>query len=336
VADLYAQNKVHGVLALGGGAGTTIGSTVMQALPLGVPKVILSTVAAGDTTGYLGTADIVMYPSIVDVAGVNKISQLTYTRPADAMAGMLDGLNSATQPKATAPSPRPLVAASMFGVTTPCIQHAQRILEAAGCEVLIFHATGVGGRTLERLVSERFFDAVLDLTTTEWADEIVGGILSAGPTRLSAAAAAGIPQVVSLGATDMVNFGRPESIPTPFAGRTFYHHNAENTLMRTTTSEATNIGHAIGRQLDTTQGETVLLIPRRGVSMLDAAGQPFDDPAARQALTTAVRDQLTNPRVQIEEHDLHVNDPAFAEAAANKLLAALGLAPTKPDHVRTQ
>jgi uncharacterized protein (UPF0261 family) len=320
VADLVGTGRVQAVLALGGGAGTSIGSAAMQPLPLGLPKLILTTVASGNTAGYVGTSDIVLFPSIVDVAGINRISAITYTRAADALSGMLAGAGRAAESPG---GDRPLVAASMFGVTTPCVVRAKDVLERAGCEVLVFHATGVGGRTLERLVGEGYVDAVLDLTTTEWADEVVGGILSAGPHRLEAAATAGVPQVVSLGATDMVNFGPPGSVPERFAGRTFYRHNAENTLMRVSTDEAERIGTAIAEKLNAATAEATLLIPARGVSALDKAGQPFDDPAARAAMVTALRSRIDTHRVRVEELDLHINDEDFADAAARHVLTQL-------------
>jgi uncharacterized protein (UPF0261 family) len=321
VAGLVAEGGVDAVLALGGGAGTSIGSAAMRNLPLGLPKLILTTVAAGNTSGYVGTSDIVLFPSIVDVAGVNRVSAITYARAADALHGMLAGARSSRHGDVR--RDRPLVAATMFGVTTPCVRRAKSELAAAGCEVLVFHATGTGGRTMERLVSDGFVDAVLDLTTTEWADEIVGGVLSAGPHRLEAAVRAGIPQVVSLGATDMVNFGAPDTVPDRFAGRLFYQHNAENTLMRVTAAEAARIGAAIGEKLNAAHAATTILVPRRGVSALDATGQPFDDPTAREALVVALRDALDERRVRVEELDLHINDDAFADAAAELLLSQL-------------
>jgi uncharacterized protein (UPF0261 family) len=321
IADLVLTGKAHAVLAIGGGAGTSIGSCAMQHLPLGVPKLILTTVASGNTSGYVGTSDIVLFPSIVDVAGINRISAITYTRAADALSGMLAGARGPASDLSR--RDRPLVAATMFGVTTPCVLRAKEKLEAAGCEVLVFHATGTGGRTMERLVSEGYVDAVLDLTTTEWADEIVGGILSAGPHRLEAAAQAGVPQVVSLGATDMVNFGPPESIPAKFANRLFYQHNSENTLMRVIPDEAARIGMAIADKLNTSRGATVLLVPNRGVSALDAMGQLFDYPTAREALVAAIRDNVDQNRVLVEEFDLHINDAAFADVAAQHTLLQL-------------
>ncbi|WAM19008.1 Tm-1-like ATP-binding domain-containing protein [Rhodococcus sp. JS3073] len=325
VEDLVADQKIAGVFALGGGAGTTIGSTVMRDLPLGFPKAILSTVASGNTANYVGTSDIVMFPSIVDIAGLNRISTMTYTQAADAFAGMVNGLS--TRPETSPLRDRPLVAASMFGVTTQAVMRAKRILESAGYEVVVFHATGAGGRAMERLISEGYFDAVLDLTTTEWSDEIVGGILSAGPTRLESAALHGVPQVVSLGATDMVNFGAPDTIPDGFSNRLLYHHNAENTLMRVTSDEARQIGAAIGSKLSLATGPCTLLIPLRGTSALDAEGEPFDRPEARQHLFDAVQSSLSGSAVTVIEIDHHINDEAFANSAARLLLDYLSHVP---------
>ncbi|ABG99258.1 conserved hypothetical protein (plasmid) [Rhodococcus jostii RHA1] len=325
VEDLVATESIQGVFALGGGAGTTIGSIVMRDLPLGFPKAILSTVASGNTANYVGTSDIVMFPSIVDVAGLNRISSVTYTQAADAFAGMVNGLS--TRPDVSPTADRPLVAASMFGVTTQAVMCAKSILENAGCEVVVFHATGTGGRTMERLISEGYFDAVLDLTTTEWSDEVVGGILSAGPTRLESAARHGVPQVVSLGATDMVNFGAPDTIPGTFANRLLYHHNAENTLMRVTSDEARQIGEAIGRKLRLATGPCTLLIPLRGTSALDAEGEPFDRPEARRDLFDAVKSSLDGSAVTVIDIDQHINDEVFATSAARLLLDYLSHVP---------
>lgn len=311
VRDLHAAGRVSGVFALGGGAGTAIGAAAMRELPLGVPKLILSTVASGDTQSYVGTSDIVMFPSLVDVAGINRISAISYARAADAFAGMVAG---AAGPADTGDIPRrPVVAASMFGVTTPAVTAVAERLGALGNETLIFHATGIGGRLMERLIAEGHIDAVVDLTTTEWADEIVGGILSAGPHRLEAAIDRGLPQVVSLGATDIVNFGAFETVPKGFAGRTLYRHNPDNTLMRTSVEEAAAIGRAIGARLARTRVPIVVLVPTRGVSALDVENGPFDDPAARAALVRAVREEAVGELVRIVEVDAHINDPAFAD-----------------------
>ncbi len=215
-----------------------------------------------------------------------------------------------------------MIAATMFGVTTPCVTEARRRLEAAGYDVLVFHATGSGGRAMEGLIADGYFAGVLDATTTEWCDEVVGGVLTAGPDRLGAAARTGVPQVVSVGALDMVNFGAPSTVPSRFAGRTFYHHNPTVTLMRTTPDECREIGRRIAEQLNRATGPTVLLLPLRGVSMIDAEGQPFHDPEADRALFDSLRAHVA-PAVRVRELDLHVNDPEFARALADELLGLL-------------
>jgi uncharacterized protein (UPF0261 family) len=313
---MQAEGRLAGVLGLGGSAGTTIGTAAMRALPLGVPKVMLSTLAAGAVGHYVGTADIAMLHSVVDLAGLNRISRVVLARAAQAMAGMALGALPAADPRA-----RPLVAATMFGVTTPCVERARAVLEQAGYEVLVFHATGSGGRTLESLIDAGLIAGVLDVTTTELADELVGGVLSAGPERLTAAARAGIPQVVSVGALDMVNFLAFDTVPARFAGRRFHRHNANVTLMRTTAQENTALGRELATKVARARGPARIFLPLRGVSALDRAGQPFDDPTARAALFTAIHAHAG--AVPVTELDLHLNDPAFAEALAQALLAAL-------------
>jgi len=314
--EAFAQGEVSGVLALGGSAGTTIGTAAMKVLPLGVPKVMLSTLASGMVRQFVGDKDIFMLNSVVDIAGLNRVSRPILSQAARAMAGLVSRPGPA--PDADDTPDKPLVAATMFGVTTPCVERARKTLERAGCEVLVFHATGNGGRAMESLIDEGLIAGVLDITTTELADEHVGGFLSAGPGRLTAAARAGIPQVVSTGAVDMVNFYAPESVPAQFKGRTFYKHNANVTLMRTTLEENIRIGIDIARKLSAAAGPVSVLLPARGVSAIDSVGLPFDDPVARRALHDAIRSGLRN--VEVTELDLHINDPEFADAAARKLL----------------
>lgn len=326
MARLHAASQVSGVMALGGSAGTTIGTAAMRALPLGVPKVMVSTLASGQVRHYVGDKDVFMLNSVVDISGVNRISRLVLGQAARAMAGMV----RFPQPPA-AGADKPLVAASMFGVTTPCVERARELLEAAGYEVLVFHATGNGGKAMESLIADGLLAGVLDITTTELADELVGGMLSAGPERLTAAGRAGVPQVVSVGATDMVNFHAPESVPERFCNRVFYRHNANVTLMRTTAEENARIGADIGRKLAAATGPTALVLPLGGVSAIDRTGQPFDDPAARHSLFQALRQSAGH--VETLELDCHINDPEFAAAAAKKLLelmlntSAAGTAP---------
>ena len=314
--DAHAKNEVAGVLALGGSAGTTIGTAAMKALPLGVPKVMVSTLASGMVRQFVGDKDIFMLNSVVDIAGINRISRAVLSQAARAMAGLVR--YAGPEPEA---GDKPLVAATMFGVTTACVERARLTLERAGCEVLVFHATGNGGQAMESLIDEGLIAGVLDITTTELADEHVGGFLSAGPDRLTAAGRAGVPQVVSTGALDMVNFYGPESVPAAFKDRMFYRHNANVTLMRTTPDESARIGTAIARKLAAAKGPVSVLLPGRGVSAIDKTGQPFDDPNARRALHEAIRSRVQG--VGVTELDLHINDEAFADLAAAKLLTML-------------
>ena len=312
VVEDHAAGKVAGVLGLGGSAGTAIATAAMRALPLEVPKVMVSTLASGQTRHYVADKNIVMVNAVADIAGLNRVSRMVLDQAAAAMAGML---------KFAAPDgggDKPLVVASMFGVTTPCVERARGVLEAAGCEVLVFHATGAGGQAMESLVAEGQVAGVLDITTTELADELVGGVLSAGPDRLTAAARRGVPQVVSVGATDMVNFHAIESIPGQFAHRRLQRHNAHVTLMRTSAEENERIGAEIGRKVAASTAPAAILLPKRGVSAIDREGQPFDDPAARAALFAAIR--RSAPSVPILELDCHINDAEFATRAAEKLL----------------
>jgi uncharacterized protein (UPF0261 family) len=317
-AELANEGPLEGCFGLGGSAGTTIGTAAMRALPFGVPKVMVSTLASGQTRPYLGGSDIMLVPSIADVAGLNRITRTVLTNAANALIGMVLGRRSrGTLP--AEPAPSRVVAATMFGVTTPCVDQARRILEERGHEVLVFHATGVGGQAMEGLIRDGVVDAVLDLTTTELADELVGGVLSAGPDRLEAAGRRGIPQVVSLGALDMVNFGPKSTVPERFAGRLLHVHNPTVTLMRTTVEENRTLGQRMGAVLGRALGPTVVLVPARGVSALDAPGRPFYDPEADQALFQALRASLP-PSASLVVRDEHINDCAFATAAAETLL----------------
>src|SRR5438876_2052860 len=259
LSKLVAEKKIDGVISLGGGGGTAIATAAMRALPIGFPKVMVSTLASGNTAQYVGVKDIVMFPSIVDVAGLNHISRQILTRAAGAICGMVEvgqasRLSGAGETPALSSADKPVIVASMFGNTTQCVQHAQTILEQAGYEVLVFHATGTGGRTMESLIESGMVAGVLDITTTEWADELVGGSLIAGPTRLEAAARRGVPAVVSTGCLDMVNFGPPETVPARFQGRRFYKHNPQVTLMRTTPEENRELGRVIASKLNLSIG----------------------------------------------------------------------------------
>jgi uncharacterized protein (UPF0261 family) len=316
ITQLYANGKVAGVIGLGGSAGTTIATAAMRGLPIGVPKVMASTLASGQVRHYVEDKDILMLNTIVDVSGINRISRTVLGEAARAMAGLVTFRKSQAETV-----DKPVIAATMFGVTTPCVERARRVLEDAGYEVLVFHATGTGGQAMESLISDGLIAGVLDITTTELADELVGGVLTAGPDRLTAAGRKGIPQVISVGAVDMVNFGPRETVPAKFADRQFYRHNAAVTLMRTTVEENQQLGEEIARKAAAATGPTVLLFPLKGVSAIDREGQPFDDPEARGALLKAIRDH--HGRVELIELDYHVNDPQFAEAAADRLLGFL-------------
>jgi uncharacterized protein (UPF0261 family) len=317
--EAQAKGQISGVLGLGGSAGTTIATAAMKALPLGVPKVMVSTLASGMVRQFVGDKDIFMLNAVVDILGINRVSREVLSEAARAMAGLVT--HPAPTPEA---SDKPLVAATMFGVTTPCVERARETLERAGYEVLVFHATGNGGQAMESLIAEGLIAGVLDITTTELADEAVGGFLSAGPARLTAAAAAGIPQVVSTGAVDMVNFYAPESVPAQFRNRQFHRHNANVTLMRTTPDENAQVGKDIAAKLARARGPVSVLLPGRGLSAIDREGQPFNDPVARRALHDAIRAGL--PGGDVVELDLHINDPEFAEAAARRLIEMLAAA----------
>ena len=315
VPKLYAEGKFDAIMALGGGGGTSVACAAMRALPLGVPKVMVSTVAGADTSGYVGVKDIVMVPSIVDVSGVNRISREIFARAAGAVCGMLETEVPRGEDK-------PLVAASMFGNSTPCVEAAKAILEEAGYEVLVFHATGTGGRTMESLISGGLIEGVLDVTTTEWADELVGGVLAAGPNRLEAAAARGVPSVVTPACLDMVNFWAPETVPRKFQGRKFYQHNPNITLMRTTPDENRRLGQIIAEKLNKSTGPVTVLIPLRGLSMIDAPDGPFWWPQADEAFLEALKETLRDD-VPVIEMDHNVNDPEFARRCAETLLGMM-------------
>ncbi|TVR37588.1 MAG: UPF0261 family protein [Nitriliruptor sp.] len=309
--QLHADGRFDAVLGAGGSGGSSIVSAGMRALPVGVPKVLVSTLASGDTRPYVGAVDITMMYSVVDIAGVNSVSARVLANAAGAVAGMA---------RATVPErqDRPLVAASMFGVTTAGVTRARQRLEELGYEVLVFHATGTGGQSMEVLIDGGFLTGVLDLTTTELADELVGGVLSAGPDRLEAAGRVGLPQVVSLGALDMVNFGPRESVPERFEGRNLYVHNPTVTLMRTTPEECRELGRRIGTKLSAATGPTVLFIPVGGVSMIAVEGQPFHDPDADRALLEGLRETLEDT-VEVHELAEDINADAFAVAMADRL-----------------
>jgi uncharacterized protein (UPF0261 family) len=314
--ELLAAGKFDGVIAMGGSGGTSISSTAMKALPVGMPKLIVSTMASGNVAPYVDVKDITMMHSVVDVSGLNRLSRRIFANAAGAIAGMVEQ----EMPKV---EDKPLIGATMFGVTTPCLDRVRARMDGAGYEVLVFHAVGSGGRSFEALIAGGYFAGVADVTTTEWCDELVGGVLSAGPERLDAAGKAGIPQIVSLGALDMVNFGPRDTLPAKFENRNIYVHNPEVTLIRTTPEECAKLGEIIAKKLNKTTGPTTLFVPLKGVSAIDVEGMPFYDPAADAALFGAIRANLDRTKVELVELDLAINDPAFADAMADRLLKML-------------
>lgn len=318
VTDLVAAHKIDGVLGLGGTGGTTLISEVMRALPVGFPKLIVSTVASGDTRPYVGSVDITMMYSIVDIAGINEISSMILTNAAAAMAGMV----TATKPEHG--EIKPVIAASMFGLTTPAVEAARAYLEERGYEVLVFHATGAGGASMEKLIDSGFVAGVLDVTTTELADELVGGVFASGPTRLTAAGRAGIPQVVSLGALDMVNFGGKDTVPARFADRTLYIHNASVTLMRTSAEECRELGRRIAERLNAsnTGAPITVFVPEAGFSGIDVAGQAFFDADADAALIDQLVADL-DPSIPVVRREVPINDEQFAIEMAQTLDSAV-------------
>lgn len=320
VTRLHEEGRLHGILGMGGSGGTSLVTHAMQALPVGVPKLMVSTVASGDTRPYVGAVDIAMMYSVVDIAGINRISSRILGNAAAAIAGMA---NAYALPLPEA-AERPLIGATMFGVTTQGVTAAREWLEDHGYEVLVFHATGTGGRSMEALVGGGFLAGVLDMTTTELADELVGGVLSAGPDRLEMAGSMGIPQVVSLGALDMVNFGPRETVPERFRNRNLYVHNPTITLMRTTPAECAELGRRIGAKLNAAAGPVALFIPRGGVSAIATQGGVFHDPVADAALIEAL---LATVGDEVEVHDLahDINDPRFAEAMASRLVELISV-----------
>ena len=326
LAKLAAEGRIDGVISLGGGGGTAIGTAAMRALPIGFPKVMVSTLASGNTAQYVGVKDIVMFPAVVDVAGINRISRQILTRAAGAICGMVEfgvppsgGLGDRLKPGQPAED-KPIIVASMFGNTTDCVQAAKKILEAAGYEVLVFHATGTGGRAMESLIESGLVAGVLDITTTEWADELVGGVLGAGPTRCEAAARHGVPAIVTPGCLDMVNFGAPDTVPAKFSGRTFYQHNPQVTLMRTTPEECAELGHVLAEKVNLSTAPVTVLLPRKAISVISAPGHKFHDPVADRILFTALRTFLRKD-IELVEMDCVINAPEFARKCAEQLLA---------------
>lgn len=317
IPKLYSEGRFDGILSVGGSGGTSMAAPAMRALPIGVPKVMVSTMASGNVAQYVGSSDMIMFPSVVDAEGLNSISMEIFSNAVNAIVGMVKNK------KKLARQEKPLLAATMFGVTTPCIKTAKEYLEQQGYEVLVFHATGIGGKTMETLIRDGFIKGVLDITTTEWCDELFGGVLNAGPNRLEAAGACGIPQVVSVGALDMVNFGPMDTVPDRYKNRKLYKHNPTVTLMRTTVEENRQLGEVIADKINKAKSPTALMLPLKGISAIDGEGQPFDGPEEDKMLFDTIRGRLSD-HIELVELDNNINDEAFALAAAKKLLELLG------------
>ena len=316
IPKLYEERLFDAVLALGGTGGTSLVTPCMRLLPLGVPKIMVSTMASGDVSRYVGTSDILMMPSIVDVAGINRISSQVLTHAVHAIVGMVEHENT------DIPVKKPLIAATMYGVTTPCVMRAKEYLEQEGYEVIIFHASGTGGKMMESLINSGIVDGVLDLTTTEWIDEIAGGIMAAGPERLDAAALNGIPQVVSVGA-DMITFGERSSLPEKYKNRVVYMHNPAITVVKSNIEENIAFGIKVGEKLNQCKSNAALLLPIRGISMNDKAGSKYYGPKEDQALFITLKKVINNPLVEIIDVNAHINEEAFAISAAKKLIALM-------------
>ena len=317
IPKLYKERLFDAILALGGTGGTSLVTPCMRLLPLGIPKIMVSTMASGDVSRYVGTSDILMMPSIVDVAGINRISSQVLTHAVHAIVGMVEHENT------DIPAKKPLIAATMYGVTTPCVMRAKEYLEQEGYEVIIFHASGTGGKMMESLINSGIVDGVLDLTTTEWIDEIAGGIMAAGPERLDAAALNGIPQVVSVGAADMITFGERGSLPEKYKNRVVYMHNPAITVVKSNIEENIAFGIKVGEKLNQCKSNAALLLPIRGISMNDKAGSKYYGPKEDQALFITLKKVINNPLVEIIDVDAHINEEAFAISAAKKLIALI-------------
>jgi len=314
VLRLCREGRIHGILGMGGSGGSSIVSRAMQELPIGFPKLLVSTMAAGDVSAFVGTSDISMMYSVVDIAGINAVSSSILGNAAAGVAGMA----AAYESRVPSADTRPLVGATMYGTTTPCVSTARAALEALGYDVLVFHATGTGGRSMEALMKSGYITASLDVTTTELIDEVAGGTLTAGPDRLEAAGALGLPQVVSIGATDQITFTPPQAVPAVYRERNCYDHNPSITLVRSNAQECEEFGRIVAEKLNRALGPVSLFVPLRGGSSYAVSGAVFHDPVADAALVESLRTHL-GPSVELIEIDTDINDPAFAEAMVHRL-----------------
>jgi uncharacterized protein (UPF0261 family) len=313
IRGLHEKGQLHGMLSMGGTGGTAIATAAMRTLPVGIPKVMVSTVGGGDTSAYVGSRDIMIMPSVVDVAGINRVSRTIYANAAGAIAGMV------MSERAVPETERPLIAASMFGNTTQCVDRSRAELEKQGFEVLVFHATGAGGRTMKSLVEDGLITGIFDVTTTELADEVCGGVFSAGPDRVRMASSRNVPMVLAPGCVDMCNFWARASVPPQYQNRNLYEWNANVTLLRTNIEENVQIGEMLSTTANMAKGPVAVLVPLRGVSMLDSPGGPFWDPEADRSCFEAIKQNLRRDILFVEV-DANINDPQFADRATEFLL----------------
>jgi uncharacterized protein (UPF0261 family) len=318
ISRLFQDGKADAIIGMGGGAGTAVATAAMRALPLGIPKVMVSTLASSDVRGFVGVKDITMMPTIVDISGLNRISRGIFTRAAVAVCGMVEARVPPGDDKL-------LVAASMFGNTTKCVEAARAIIEGKGFEVLVFHATGAGGETMEGLIESKQIAGVLDVTTTEWADQLMGGVMAAGPTRLEAAARSGTPSVVAPGCLDMVCFWKPDTIPEKYRNHRIYIHNPNITLVRTTPEDNVELGRIIADKLNMSIGPVAVYFPTKGLSVVSTTGGPYSWPEADAALLESLQKNLRKD-IPVHVFETHINDPEFAAAMANGLLTMMGAA----------
>ncbi|MBX3253754.1 MAG: Tm-1-like ATP-binding domain-containing protein [Chitinophagaceae bacterium] len=317
VSKLVSENKIKAAIGMGGGGGTYIALAAMQSIPFGMAKLCLSTAAAKDLSRQVGSKDITLMPSIVDVAGLNNISRLLIKQAAVAVCAMA-GVTKETEKNTSAGT----IAISMFGNTSACVDQCSELLRKKGYEVLAFHANGLGGKTMESLIKEGVFDAVLDITTTELADELCGGICSAGPERLNAAANAGIPQVVVPGCLDMVNFAQPDTVPSQYKERELYSWSPDVTLMRTNQEENEILGEQLAGRINRSPAPVTVLIPLKGISQVDAEGGVFYRPETDKVLFSAIK-KHAKPGIPVIEINAHINDPGFSKRLVDALLNLL-------------
>jgi len=323
--ELFQKGKFHGIMALGGSNGTAIACAVMQRFPVGMPKLMVSTMASGDVRGYVGWKDIVMFHSVGDIS-LNGMTRRIFSNAVRAMAGMLRDDKGKQEAK------KKQIALTVFGVVQPCAEYAKSLLEEKGYEVMVFHTSGTGGMALEELVKQGMIDAVLDISTTEVTDEVVGGVLTAGPLRMEAAGTMGIPQVIIPGAIDLVNFKTPDTVPEKWKDRVFYRHTPHITLMRTDVGESALLGQVFAQKINKAKGPTLILIPLRGFSAYDSpqgpkainlqggsAPRPWFWPEADQAFCQALKENLDHSKVRYHELSMHINEPSFAEMAVKEL-----------------